>query len=74
MVNHQKGRCKMYQFTIRGQVFSFADRDSYITAFSKALDIADSQSTYEPPPDQQMELPLLKPPIAEGIELPQLEG
>jgi len=62
----------MYQFTIRGQVFSFPTREAYLLAFSRALDIADAQDYKEPPPDEQMELPLYKPPI--GIELPQLEG
>lgn len=62
----------MYQFTIRGQVFSFTNREAYLLAFSRTLDTADVQYYKEPPPDEQMELPLYKPPI--GIELPQLEG
>jgi hypothetical protein len=62
----------MYQFTIRGQVFTFNSREAYLHAFSNALDIAKSQEYKEPPPDEQMELPLYKPPL--GIELPQLEG
>lgn len=62
----------MYGFTIRGQEYRFNSREAYLEAFSRSLDIADAQMRKEPPPDEQLELPLYKPPI--GIELPQLEG
>ena len=65
----------MYGFSIRGQRFVFQDRASYLEAFSRAIDIANEQEIRYEPPDEQLTLPhILDPPMAEGINLPQLEG